>query len=53
MKDTTEQVEAYCVKCKEKRIMQDPTDTTTKNGRNAKKCTCPVCGTKLFRLVTS
>ena len=53
MKDTTEQVEAYCVKCKEKRIMQDPTDTTTKNGRNAKTGTCPVCGTKLFRFVTS
>ncbi len=51
MKD--EQVEAYCVKCKEKRIMRDPTDTTTKNGRSAKTGTCPVCGTKLFRFIAS
>ena len=48
-----EQVEAYCVKCKEKRIMQDPTDVVTKNGRNAKTGICPVCGTKLFRFVAS
>ena len=47
------QVEAYCVKCKEKRIMQNPVDTVTKNGRNAKTGTCPVCGTKLFRFVAS
>ena len=46
-----EKVEAYCVKCKEKRIMKDPTDTVTKNGRSAKTGTCPVCGTKLFRFV--
>ncbi len=48
-----EKVEAYCVKCKEKRIMKDPTDTVTKNGRSAKTGTCPVCGTKLFRFVAS
>ena len=48
-----EQVEAYCVKCKEKRIMQNPTDIVTKNGRSAKTGTCPVCGTKLFRFVAS
>lgn len=46
-----EQVEAYCVKCKQKRIMLNPIDTVTKNGRNAKTGTCPVCGTKLFRFV--
>ena len=48
-----EKVEAYCVKCKEKRIMKDPTDTVTKNGRSAKTGTCPVCGTKLFRFVAN
>ena len=52
MATNTEQVEAYCVKCKEKRTMQDPTDTVTKNGRRAKTGTCPVCGTKLFRFVS-
>jgi pimeloyl-ACP methyl ester carboxylesterase len=51
MKD--EQVEAYCVKCKEKRMMKNPTDTVTKNGRNAKTGSCPVCGTKLFRFVAN
>ena len=51
MKETNEHVEAYCVKCKEKRVMKDPTDTTTKNGRSAKTGSCPVCGTKLFRFV--
>ena len=46
-----EQVEAYCVKCKQKRIMDNPTETTTKNGRRAKEGNCPVCGTHLFRFV--
>ncbi len=48
-----EHVEAYCVKCKEKRIMQDPTNVVTKNGRNAKTGTCPVCSTTLFRFITT
>ena len=48
-----EQVEAYCVKCKQKRYMLNPTSTVTKNGRNAKVGTCPICGTKLFRFIAS
>ncbi len=43
--------EAYCVKCREKREIKDPQDVTMKNGRNAVQGTCPVCGTKLFRMV--
>ena len=46
-----EQIEAYCVKCKQKRIMDNATDTTTKNGRRAKEGSCPVCGTRLFRFI--
>jgi len=42
--------EAYCVKCKEKREMKDPEEVTMKNGRKAKKGTCPSCGTKMFRI---
>ncbi len=42
--------EAYCVKCREKREMQDEEEVTMKNGRPALKGVCPVCGTKLFRL---
>jgi len=43
--------EAYCVKCREKREMQDEKDVTMKNGRNAVEGKCGVCGTKLFRMV--
>lgn len=41
---------AYCVKCKEKREVQDPEQVTMKNGRKALKGTCPNCGTKMFKI---
>ncbi len=44
-------MDAYCVKCREKREIKDAKDVTMKNGRNAVEGTCPVCGTKLFRMV--
>jgi DNA topoisomerase I len=40
-------VEAYCVKCKTKREMQDSEPFYTKNGTPASRGTCPVCGTRL------
>ena len=43
-------MEAYCVKCKEKREVKDPVQVTTKNGRPAVKGTCPVCGSKVCRI---
>jgi DNA topoisomerase-1 len=43
-------VEAYCLKCKQKREMVDPTPTFTKGGTPATKGTCAVCGTTLFRM---
>lgn len=43
-------MEAYCVKCKTKREMQNPTPTFTASGTPATKGTCPVCGTTLFRM---
>jgi len=46
---TTEQ--AYCVKCKAKRDIQNPENVTMKNGRAAMKGTCKVCGTKVFRIM--
>lgn len=49
--DSVEKTEAYCVKCREKREMQDAQRIVTKNGRNALEGTCPVCGTKLFRFI--
>jgi NAD-dependent SIR2 family protein deacetylase len=42
--------EAYCVKCKAKREIQDAVQTTMKNGRPAMVGKCPVCGTKLFKI---
>ncbi|MGC9520895.1 MAG: type I DNA topoisomerase [Anaerolineae bacterium] len=41
---------AYCVKCREKRQMVDPTPVFTKNGRPATRGRCAVCGTKMFRM---
>ncbi|HLG60426.1 MAG TPA: alpha/beta fold hydrolase [Ktedonosporobacter sp.] len=43
--------EAYCVKCRQKRAMQNATKIVTKNGRAAMEGRCPVCGTKLFRFI--
>lgn len=42
--------QAYCVKCKTKRDMQDATQITMKNGRPATEGKCPVCGTKMFKI---
>jgi len=48
-------VEAYCVKCKAKREMQDPKEVEMKGKggrkRMAMKGTCPKCGTKMFRIM--
>lgn len=43
-------MQAYCVKCKEKRDMQSPEAVYTKTGTPATQGICPVCGTKLFRM---
>ena len=44
-------MEGYCVKCKEKREIKDPQNVTMKNGREAAKGTCPVCGTGMFKIL--
>ena len=43
-------MEAYCVKCKAKKEVQDPKEITMKNGRPAVTGTCPDCSTKMFRI---
>ncbi|MEE9236735.1 MAG: DUF5679 domain-containing protein [Thermoplasmata archaeon] len=43
-------VTAYCVKCRSKREMQNPMRIVMKNNKPATKGTCPVCGTKMFRI---
>ena len=40
-------VVGYCVKCKDKKEMVNPTEGVTKNGRVITKGTCPDCGTKM------
>jgi hypothetical protein len=45
-----EKYEGYCVKCKEKREF-DGEITTTDNGRRMAKGACPVCGTKMNRIL--
>jgi hypothetical protein len=42
--------EAYCVKCKTKRVIKDPHEAVT-NGRRMLKGTCPVCGTNMNRIL--
>jgi hypothetical protein len=42
--------EAYCVKCRAKREF-DGTVVELKNGRKAAQGTCPVCGTKVMRIL--
>jgi len=48
---TTEGVpNAFCVKCRQKRQMQDPRPVFLANGSPGTRGTCPVCGTALFRI---
>jgi DNA topoisomerase-1 len=43
-------MEAYCVKCKTKREMENPQPVFTVKATPATKGVCPVCGTNLFRM---
>lgn len=43
-------MQAYCVRCKSKQEMQNPKAILMKNGKPATQGSCPVCGTKVFRI---
>lgn len=43
-------MEAYCMKCKTKREIQNPQATFNAKGSPVTVGVCPVCGTKLFRM---
>ncbi|HEX9923767.1 MAG TPA: type I DNA topoisomerase [Anaerolineae bacterium] len=45
-----EAVIAYCVKCKEKRAMDQPEAVYTANGTPGTRGVCSVCGTKMFKM---
>ena len=49
----TEEIKAYCMKCKAERTIQNVQIVMTKNGRPAANGTCPVCGTKMFKFLPS
>ncbi len=46
-----EKYEGRCMKCQKQVEIKDPEIVTMKNGMNAAKGTCPVCGTKVFRII--
>jgi DNA topoisomerase-1 len=43
-------VEAYCVKCRTKREINDPKPVFNDNGSPATRGVCPECGTTLYRM---
>lgn len=43
-------MEAYCVKCREKREIKDPIAEYNKAGAPVTRGTCTVCGTKVYRM---
>ncbi len=45
-------VKAYCVKCRKKVDVRDPTHYKMKNGTPSIKGSCPHCGTKVFRIIS-
>lgn len=45
-----EPIVAYCVKCREKREMNEPEAVYTANGTPGTKGVCPVCATKMFKM---
>ena len=49
----TEEIKAYCMKCKAERAIQSVQIVMTKNGRPAANGVCPVCGTKMFKFLPS
>ena len=44
------QIEAYCVKCREKRIMNQPEAVYTANGTPGTRGICSECSTKMFKM---
>ena len=44
---------AYCVKCKAKTEMKNAKEVKMKNGRPAMKGECSVCGTGMYKILSS
>ena len=50
IRNGSEQMQAYCVKCRAKSEMKDAKAITMKNGKPATQGVCSVCSTKMFRI---
>ncbi len=44
------EMQAYCMKCRKKVEIRNARAVTLKNKRPATQGSCPVCGTKVFRI---
>lgn len=44
-------MEGYCVKCREKREMNNAEESTTSRGMRIMKGSCSVCGTKMAKIL--
>ena len=45
---SNEELQGYCLKCKEKRVILNPTPEWASNGSPATRGTCPVCGGTIY-----
>lgn len=45
--------QAYCVKCRQKRDIKNGEVKETSNGRKMAQGTCPVCGTRVTRFLST
>jgi hypothetical protein len=43
-------MQAYCLKCRAHRDINDPQEVSLKNGRTATRGKCSVCGSTVFRI---
>ncbi len=50
MSESLSGLEAYCVKCKAKRVMGDAEPEYMAKGRPATRGVCSACGTGLFKI---
>ena len=48
-----EEISGYCMRCKTKRLIQNPRHETTESGRPAARGTCPVCGANMFTFLAN
>ncbi len=46
----SDKLQAYCLKCRTKRTMMNPTPTYSESGRPFTQGTCAVCGASLYRM---